>query len=146
MRNFAKSSNIYLSQNLRFTSLVHLLANVFPIIIKLNLHFQSLTADYKDFLSDGLFEIFFFSQDTVTWSRSDGRDLNERARVSYDGNMTFTLTIRGVKKEDRGEFICRANNHLVPGRNNTKAAVLKVNCKSESGQKVCSFKFFSSST
>ena len=88
----------------------------------------------------------YFSQDTVTWSRSDGRELSERARFSYDGNMTFTMTIRGVRKGDRGEFLCRANNQLVPSRNNTKEAVLKVNCKSglcvESGQKVSSFKFF----
>ena len=66
----------------------------------------------------------------MTWSRSDGRELSERARVSYDGNMTFTLTIRGVNKEDRGEFLCLANNNLVPERNISKAAVLKVNCKS----------------
>ena len=56
--------------------------------------------------------------------------MSERARVSYDGNMTFTLTIRGVNKEDRGEFLCLANNNLVPERNISKAAVLKVNCKS----------------
>lgn len=71
------------------------------------------------------------SQDTVTWSRSDGRELSERARFSYDGNMTFTMTIRGVRKGDRGEFLCRANNQLVPSRNNTKEAVLKVNFQPE---------------
>ena len=73
--------------------------------------------------------IYFFSQDTVSWSRSDGRDLSKKARFSYDGNMTFSMTIRNVRKEDRGEFLCRANNQLAPSRNNTKEAVLKVNCE-----------------
>ena len=75
--------------------------------------------------------LFLLSKDTVDWRRSDGRPLSERARFSYDGNMTFTMTIRSVRKQDRGEYLCNANNHLVPSRNNTKEAVLKVNCESK---------------
>ena len=55
--------------------------------------------------------------------------MSKKARFSYDGNMTFSMTIRSVRKEDRGEFLCRANNQLAPSRNNTKEAVLKVNCE-----------------
>ena len=73
----------------------------------------------------------FFSEKTVSWGRSDDRnyDFDERVRTSYDGNMTFTMKILRVRKSDRGEYFCRANNHLGGGHNHTKTAVLKIKCK-----------------
>ena len=55
--------------------------------------------------------------------------MDRRARLDYDGNMTFSMTIHNIKKEERGEFSCVANNHLVPGKKVVKKAELKVNCK-----------------
>ena len=71
----------------------------------------------------------YFSAGTVKWIRSDGSDfeMERRARMEYDGNMTFSMTIHNIRKEDRGEFSCVANNNL--GREIVKRAVLKVNCK-----------------
>ena len=67
----------------------------------------------------------------MSWGREHEAEFNfkERASFSYDGNMTFSMTIRNVRKEDRGEFFCRADNRLISGRVDTKKAVLKVNCK-----------------
>ena len=75
--------------------------------------------------------ILYFSEKTVSWGRSDDRnyDFNDRVRTSYDGNMTFTMKILRVRKSDRGEYFCRANNHLGGGHNHTKTAVLKIKCK-----------------
>ena len=53
--------------------------------------------------------------------------MDRRARMEYDGNMTFSMTIHNIRKEDRGEFSCIANNNL--GKETGKRAVLKVNCK-----------------
>ena len=72
------------------------------------------------------------SEHTVTWGTSDqSRESKflEKAVFSYDGNMTFTLTIPAVEKSDRGEYFCRADNNLAVGRSHTKTAELKVNCK-----------------
>merc|ERR1712012_29937 len=44
---------------------------------------------------------------------------------------TFSMTIHNIKKEERGEFSCVANNHLVPGKKVVKKAELKVNFKPE---------------
>ena len=74
----------------------------------------------------------YCSEHTVTWGTSDpSREskFQEKAVVSYDGNMTFTLTIPAVEKSDRGEYFCRAENHLAAGRSHTKTVELKVNCK-----------------
>ena len=61
-----------------------------------------------------------------------------RTQMDYDGDLTFTLILKNVRKSDRGEFSCVANNQLVNSRNHTKKAVLKVNCKYfySSGKKV----------
>ena len=75
---------------------------------------------------------FCSSDQTVTWGTSDPTRqsrLQEKAVRSYDGNMTFTLTIPAVEKSDRGEYFCRADNGLEQGRDDTKTAELKVNCK-----------------
>ncbi|MAD20130.1 MAG: hypothetical protein CMJ52_08060 [Planctomycetaceae bacterium] len=73
------------------------------------------------------------NEKTVSWGRSDDRnyDFDERVRTSYDGNMTFTMKILRVRKSDRGEYFCRANNHLGGGHNHTKTAVLKIKFKPE---------------
>ena len=80
----------------------------------------------------------YCSEHTVTWGRSDQTKeskFKEKAVFSYDGNMTFTLTIPRVEKSDRGEYFCRADNQLAPGRSDTKTAELKVNCKENSFKK-----------
>ena len=76
--------------------------------------------------------LWYSSEHTVTWGTNDqSREskFKEKAVFSYDGNMTFTLTIPQVEKSDRGEYFCRADNQLAPGRSHTKTAELKVNCK-----------------
>ena len=83
-----------------------------------------------------------YSEHTVTWGTSDQTresKFKEKAVFSYDGNMTFTLTIPQVEKSDRGEYFCRADNHLAEGRAHTKTAELKVNCKKTCRRKLFSF-------
>ena len=67
----------------------------------------------------------------MRWVKSDDEDfdMEGRAKQSYDGNMTFTLILPNVRKSDRGEFLCVANNNLALAKNHTKPAVLKINCK-----------------
>ena len=59
-------------------------------------------------------------------------NFTERAVFSYDGNMTFTMTIPIVKKSDRGKFFCIADNHLQSPQPDEGQTVLKVNCKNNS--------------
>ena len=83
-----------------------------------------------------------YSENTVTWGTSDQSresQFKEKAVFSYDGNMTFTLTIPAVEKSDRGEYFCRADNKLAEGRSHTKTAELKVNCKKTWRRKLFSF-------
>jgi len=73
------------------------------------------------------------SEKTVRWVKSDDEKFifDGRTQMDYDGDLTFTLILKNVRKSDRGEFSCVANNQLVNSRNHTKKAVLKVNFKPE---------------
>ena len=72
------------------------------------------------------------SAKTVTWGTSNKKresTFKEKAKFEYDGNMTFTMTVPRVEKEDRGEYFCLADNKLASGKTHTKTSELKVNCK-----------------
>jgi len=73
------------------------------------------------------------SPKTVNWGVVGDRKFNftERAIFSFDGNMTFTMTIPIVKKADRGKFFCMADNHLQSAQPDERQTVLKVNFKPE---------------
>lgn len=73
------------------------------------------------------------SSKTVNWGVVGDRKFNftERAILSFDGNMTFTMTIPVVKKSDRGKFFCIADNQLESAQPDERQTVLKVNFRPE---------------
>jgi len=62
-----------------------------------------------------------FPAPTMIWRRADGRPLpSGRDQQETPGK----LVVRGARKEDRGEFVCRAVNEL--GRSKSRTVVMDV--------------------